>query len=287
MPNPFVAAPISAASLARRSQLRRLGYTAFQTALLATTALVGGLWFCGVQQAQAQEPVQGCVVTGAGSPTDLQSGDTLDCNNVTLTETIGGGANGVTITLGDGVGAVDGSADTVLTVEDGTGIVLGGDNGVTTNVVTINSDAAITTSGSNSHGIFAVNGDIRMSGGVISTAGAGSRGMDIGNQGRRISMTGGAITTAGDEAEGIFLDEGDLLMTGGSITTIGDRSHGILIGERQQFRMSGGTITTSGTGAHGIQFVGFRDPVIDGGTISATGEGALAILIVGNTSPTP
>ena len=170
------------------------------------------------------------------------------------------------------------------------------------------SGGAIEVSGSESRGIHVYkqrgSGDatITFSGGSIEKSGGAGAGIgfeghaDANAANARIRVTGGSITTSGAGVNhGVRVAHAgtggaDVDLTGGSITTSSDRSHGVSIWLSEatnpdgiSIGMSGGAISTSGEGSHGIQAQtegsGAIRIAMTGGTIDASGAGSSGIRI--------
>ena len=170
------------------------------------------------------------------------------------------------------------------------------------------SGGTIEVSGSESRGIHVYkqrgSGDatITFSGGSIEKSGGDGAGIgfeghaDANAANARIRVTGGSITTSGAGVNhGVRVAHAgtggaDVDLTGGSITTSSDRSHGVSIWLSEatnpdgiSIGMSGGAISTSGEGSHGIQAQtegsGAIRIAMTGGTIDASGADSSGIRI--------
>ena len=140
----------------------------------------------------------------------------------------------------------------------------------------------------------AANAVIRVTGGSITTSGAGvNHGVRVahaGTGGADVDLTDGSITTSSDRSHGVSIslsratnpDGVSIDMSGGAISTSGMEAHGMDVRTAGsgaiRIDMSGGAISASGMGAHGmdVRTTGSGAIRIDmsGGAISASGMGS-------------
>ncbi|MBP1850137.1 autotransporter outer membrane beta-barrel domain-containing protein [Rhizobium halophytocola] len=222
----------------------------------------------------------------------LDRGDTLVCNDTVLSATIAAaaGAGGADVVLGDGQGPVgsDGTigADSTLTVNGGRGIAVGAGS-----KVTVDADAAISTTGTYAYGIHAV-GDgstILLDGGAISTGGEGrggwySYGVYLQGDENTVTLEAGSIATLGSDAATVYVvgDRNTVTVDGARLSTTGETAAGIrVLGDDNVISLTDTQITTSNRNGWGVAIWqgNNSDITLDHVTIQTAGPNAHNILL--------
>jgi Autochaperone Domain Type 1 len=222
---------------------------------------------------------QGLFVTGAGSSL---TGDMLNItasgDNDPITGFNPGGAsnNGFDEEFPTG-GALSISNSTLTTTGTQSFGVFTADGGTTT----LNNDT-ITTKGNDAFaGVeSARGGQTTISGGSVTTSGLGSPALLASGAGSSITATGVAVATSGNfdpstksSSNGLDVGEGArAVFSGGSISTAGNGAYAVVAESKGSISLSGTTISTTGNGSGGLGINGSGSEIDAAGvTIATTG----------------
>lgn len=211
-----------------------------------------------------------CTITGSGTQTTLQSGDTATCTGAGNTPVVtnNGGSN-VTVNVGDGTTVTtlnggasagvgfDTTSNSTITIfnqaaitSDNTGILIfGGSN----NILNVNAGATISTTTLGSAGISldgsSSDNTINI-GGTVGDLTAGTRGVDIlGGTGNTVNiLSGGIVQSGGSNAINLSgAGFGNIITNQGTISSTTNTA--IFGSTNQDVIVNIGTITTGGTTA--------------------------------------
>lgn len=184
-----------------------------------------------------------CVITGGGSQTALQSGDSITCTGVgnTLVKTAPG-VSGVTANIGDG---------TATTVNDPAfaGVIFeGASNGAinvsgNASITSANSDGVALVSGSNNN-VIAID-----AGAVVGSSSVGASGLALSNSSNNIVVIGGTVGSAAPLTSGIGIGTG--------------------AASNQVNILLGGVVQSSTVGAIDLNGAGAGNTIDNAGTISS------------------
>ncbi|WP_456636736.1 autotransporter family protein [Bradyrhizobium sp. USDA 10063] len=237
---------------------------------------------------------------------DPISGQTVTCSTAapnpdpTRVEAVAGSTN-VTVNVLPGSGIT--TANNAILVRDQSQVINQGtiiQTGNTTDGIRVDSNntvtntGSITTSGSQSEGMFSQGGQNNMLvnevGGTITTTGASADGMSVftGVNGNTL-INRGTITTSGDGSNGMEAFDGNnnSLANAGTITTAGANASAVTATGNGNTFVNSGSINTSGLNAHGVTWNGATPGAITNtGAITAAGPGGLGLFLGGPTTLT-
>ena len=165
------------------------------------------------------------------------------------------------------------------------------------NVMTLNDGSALVVNGQNTHAFEVAYGSrntiVLNAGSQARTEGLGARGLRAyGSNDSTITLNGGStLTTVGNNAEGayFFADRGTLTLNGASrIETAGDNSPGAnFIGDDGTVTLNGGSsVSTQGSNAAGASLVGNRSTATfnTGTSLSTSGNSSPVVSMVGDNA---
>ena len=246
--------------------------------ILGSTAILSTCLFL----ATAPMADAACVVSGTGSVTAPQSGDSVTCTGAGLVNPIvaAPGSTDVTITIGDATTPTD------LTVADANAVEIDSES-----TVIVKGNTTVATAGNDDHGILGMgnNNRVIIDGGSISTSGQTASGVVLFGNNNSITINSGSVITTGrgsiavGAASGSVNGTANVQINGGVIRTEGDDSFGLAAqGTIATVNVTSGYIRTDGDDAQAITAFGGvsssqASVTVSGGTIETSGENSNAI----------
>lgn len=255
----------------RRAKTRRRHALLLSTAISALAAGTALPWF-------TTPAAAACVVTGSGSQTSLQSGDSITCTGAGNTQVkTAPVVSGVTVNIGDGTATSvnDPTFASVAFEAASNGAINVSGNA---SIASANSDGIALVSGSNNN-VITID-----AGAVVGASAVGAAGLVLSNSSNNIVVIGGTVGSLAPITSGIGIGAGAMnnqvnILSGG-IVFAGSGPAIDLNGAAD-----GNTITNAGTvsSASGLAILGSvnQDTVINAGTIT-TGASTAVDLKDGN-----
>ena len=156
-------------------------------------------------------------------------------------------------------------------------------------------NTGVSTYGAGVSGLYAEDGGgITMSGGIVSTAGAGSHAVLSSGNGSEVDIDNADVSTAGLVSYGLYANSGGkIIMDGGTVSTSGlAGSHAVLSsGSGSEVGLTGVDVSTNGIWdsavglyAHGLYAEDGGGITMSGGIVSTAGAGSHAVLSSGSGS---